>query len=126
MSTDNSNTGDGGSQDRPDLIGDVNHGPKTPQQWFNTAAFARPPQYTFGTAGRNLITSPGINNSDFSISKNFKVLETGRLQFRSEIFNIFNHPNFDAPNATFGTARFGQISSAQDARELQFGVKLVW
>ena len=126
MSTDNSNTGDGGSQDRPDLVGDVNHGPKTPQQWFNTAAFARPAQYTFGTAGRNLITSPGINNSDFSISKNFKVLETGRLQLRSEIFNIFNHPNFDPPNASFGTARFGQISAAQDARELQFGVKLVW
>jgi hypothetical protein len=70
MSTDNSNTGDGGSQDRPDLVGDVNHGPKTPQQWFNTAAFARPAQYTFGTAGRNLITSPGINNSDAEAIEN--------------------------------------------------------
>lgn len=126
MAVDNSNTGDGGSQDRPDLIGDVNKGPKTPQEWFNTKAFARPAPLTFGTAGRNLITGPGINNFDFSISKSFKIFENGRMQFRSEIFNLFNHPNFDPPNATFGTARFGQISAAQDARELQFGLKLVW
>jgi hypothetical protein len=126
MSTDNSNTGDGGSQDRPDLVGNVNHGPKTPQQWFNINAFARPPLYSFGTAGRNLITGPGMKTSDLSVSKNFKVRETGRMQLRWEVFNIFNHPNFDPPNATFGTARFGQISSAEDARELQFGMKLVW
>jgi hypothetical protein len=126
MSTDNSNTGDGGSQDRPDLVGDVNHGPKTPQQWFNINAFARPPLYSFGSAGRNIITGPGMKTSDLSLSKNFKVQETGRMQLRWEVFNVFNHPNFDPPNTTFGTARFGQISSAEDARELQFGMKLVW
>ncbi|MBI4474384.1 MAG: TonB-dependent receptor [Acidobacteria bacterium] len=122
---DSANTGSTGDS-RPDLIGNPNNGPKTPQQWFNVNAFARPPQFSFGNAGKNIITGPGINNFDFSLSKNFRVRESGQIQFRAEVFNLMNHANFDAPNATFGNAQFGAISSAADPREIQFGLKFVF
>ena len=49
--------------------------------------------------------------------------KTGKMQLRLEVFNIFNTTNFSAPNATFGNPNFGIISSAGEAREIQFGVK---
>ena len=122
---DNSNTGL--FQDRPDLIGDPNTGPKTVQAWFNTSAFIAPATpFSYGNAGRNLITVPGISQFDFSIFKNIDLTEQVRLQFRTEFFNITNHPNFDPPGGTFGTGTFGVISSADDARQIQFALKLLF
>ena len=46
------------------------------------------------------------------------------MQLRLEVFNLFNQTNFAAPNATFGNPQFGVISSAGEAREIQFGIKL--
>jgi hypothetical protein len=123
LSFDNANTGSVGDN-RPDLVGDPNTGPRTPQQWFNTAAFATPAPFTFGTTGKNVITGPGIQTSDFSVTKNMRFSKTGKMQLRLEVFNLFNQTNFAAPNATFGNPNFGVISSAGEAREVQFGVKL--
>ena len=77
LSFDNANTGSVGDN-RPDLVGDPNTGPKTPQQWFNTAAFATPVPFTFGTTGKNVITGPGISASDFSVTKNMQLAKTAR------------------------------------------------
>lgn len=123
LSFDNANSGSVGDN-RPDLVGDPNTGPRTPEQWFNLAAFATPAPFTFGTAGKNVITGPGLNTSDFSVIKNLRFAKTGKLQLRLEVFNIFNTTNFSAPNATFGNPNFGVISSAGEAREIQFGVKV--
>ena len=124
LAADIANTGGAGGDNRPDRIGDPNEGgAKTVQQWFNTAAFALPRQFVWGNAGKNLITGPGITQWDISLFKNIALTETQRLQFRFEVFNFINHPNFDAPNAQFGTAQFGRILSAGEARELQFAVR---
>lgn len=113
----------GGWYDRPDLIANPNDGPKTAQEWFNTSAFALAPTGTYGNAARNIVEAPGIANWDFSIFKNFRLTERQRLQFRAELFNIFNTPQFDPPNTTFGSPSFGEIFSAGDGREIQFALK---
>jgi hypothetical protein len=123
LAVDNAGTGGGGGDDRPNLVGDPNTGPKTPLQWFNTSAFALGPAGQFGNAGRNVITVPGILNFDFSLVKNFQVREGHGLQFRAEFFNAFNHAQFDPPNTTFGTANFGRIFSAGDGRQIQLALK---
>src|SRR5262249_19347278 len=88
------NSGTGELNDRPDRVGDPNSGgPETRQAWFNKAAFATPAPGTFGNAGRNIIIGPGTNIADFSLNKITKITERVSLQFRSEFFNIFNHPN---------------------------------
>jgi hypothetical protein len=81
------------------------------------------PNYQFGNAPRHPITSPGVNNWDFALQKDFALREQMRLRFTAEAFNGFNHPNFGPPNTTFGTPQFGTITSAADGREIQFGLK---
>jgi hypothetical protein len=125
LSFDNANTGSVGDN-RPNLIGDPNSGPRTPEQWFNIAAFGRPEPFTFGNSGKNVITGPGYQNFDLSVSRNFGLGGIRRVQLRAEIFNLLNHTNFNAPNATFGNSQFGVISSAAEGREIQFGVKFVF
>jgi hypothetical protein len=124
LSFDNSNTGLG--QDQPDCIANPNNGPRTTSQWFNTSAFVLPVRYSYGNCGRNIITGPGINNIDFSLFKIFRIRENMNLQFRSEFFNLINHPNFNQPGTTFGTPSFGVISSALDPRIIQFALKLAF
>ena len=119
---DRSNTG--ANTDRPNRIGDPNTGPKTPDEWFNTDAFALQPAGQFGNAGRGIINGPGYDAVDLSAVKMTPITERLNLEFRAEAFNLFNHTNFDLPNRQFGSPTFGQIFSANDPRELQFAVKL--
>jgi hypothetical protein len=127
MATDNSNTGDAGSNDRPNCVGNPNaNAPHTVLGWFNKAAFAAPTPFTFGNCGRSVILGPGVDDTDVLLSKTFVPWEGIRVQFRAEIFNIFNHTAFDSPNATFGNPAFGQIASAGDARETQFAIKVAF
>lgn len=72
------------------------------------------------------LRSPGINNWDLAIQKWWSLRERLRLQFRAEMFNAFNHPNFTAPNTAFGSPQFGTISGAFAPRDIQFGLKLYW
>jgi carboxypeptidase family protein len=113
--------------DRPNLVGDPNSGPKTVEQWFNKAAFQTQGVGSFGTAGRNVIIGPGLQNFDFALSRNFNVTERFRVQFRTELFNAFNHANFNYPAATANAPQtFGQITSALDPRQMQFGLKVIF
>ena len=94
--------------------------------WVNPSSFATPADGYFGNSGANIITGPGLNNWDLALQKDFQLRERWRLQFRSEFFNAWNHAQFANPDSTVGDANFGQITSARDGREIQFGLKLLW
>ena len=124
---DNSYTG-ARRTDRPNQIRDGQL-PKSEQsidRWFDLEAFILPPRGTFGNAGRNNLEGPGLNNFDFSIIKNNRFGESNNVQFRTEFFNTFNHPNFNFPNRDFGTSNFGVIATAQFSRQIQFGLKFIF
>jgi hypothetical protein len=123
LAFDNPNVGEGAKL--PNLIGNPNNGPKTVDEFFNTGAFALPPQFTFGNEGIDVIEGPGIKDVDLSLVKNTPIKERMNLQFRCEAFNAANHPILAQPNSTFGTPQFGQITSTRlDNREIQFALKL--
>jgi hypothetical protein len=99
----------------------------TIDRWFNTAAYSRAPNGTFGTAGRSEVIGPGIKNWDFSASKEFHFTQGTYVEFRIEAFNFLNHPNWGEPNTTFSNVAFGRINSTRtDMRQLQFGLKFVF
>ncbi|HET8783388.1 MAG TPA: TonB-dependent receptor [Pyrinomonadaceae bacterium] len=127
---DNSGTGRSilgfGANDRPNVVGNPQISNPTPERWFNTAAFAFPPPGTFGNAGRNILDGPGFQNVNASLMKNTSLTERLNLQFRAEVFNLFNHPNFNLPDNFLGSPTFGRISSARDPRHIQFGLKLLF
>ena len=82
--------------------------------WFNINAFRPPPLATFGSAGRNTLIGPGANIADFSVIKLTRITERVSLQFRSEFFNIFNHPNFSLPIVQFDSPAFGTLNQTPD------------
>jgi hypothetical protein len=77
-------------------------------------------------SGANILTGPGYNDWDIALEKDFQLREAWRLQFRTEFFNAWNHAQFMNPDSTVGDANFGQVTSARDAREIQFGLKVLW
>jgi len=85
--------------------------------FFNPAAFAAPATGTFGNATRNLLYNPGQNEWDLAIFKNFRVKGTSFVQFRTEVFNLFNHPNLSSINRDpTNQGTFGRITGKDDAR----------
>jgi hypothetical protein len=127
---DNSGTGRSilgfGANDRPNIVGDPRLDERSPERWFNAAAFAFPAPGTFGNVGRNTLDGPGYQNVNVSLLKNTSLSEQFNLQLRAEFFNLFNHPNFNLPDNFLGSPTFGRISSARDPRHIQFGVKLLF
>jgi hypothetical protein len=99
----------------------------TVDKWFNTAAYSRAAQGTFGTAGRSEIIGPGIFNLDFSMLKEIRFGRQPYLEFRVEAFNALNRPNWGEPNTTLSSVAFGRISSTRgDMRQIQLGLKLLF
>lgn len=102
--------------------------------WFNTACFAAPPAWGFGDESRvdSSIRLQGINNFDFAVFKQTKFGPDDRLglEFRTEFFNLFNHPQFGAPNGTCCTSNnpnFGVVTSTLgNPRLIQFGLKFIF
>ena len=114
----------GTTSSRPNQNGPVTY-PRTHLNWFSTAAYSTPAQYTYGNAGRNSLIGPGRTNFDTSLFKTFPLHESTVLQFRVEAFNIFNHPQFGYPNQTVGSAQVGQITSIVGTpRNLQASLRL--
>lgn len=99
---------------------------RSPTRWFNTAAFAQPANYTFGDEARSSVRGPGFADLDFSLIRNVNFTESKLLQIRGEFFNALNHTNFQTPNNTFGSAAFGTITTANAARQIQLGARLVF
>jgi hypothetical protein len=124
----------GGTTNRPNLVAKTS-GPKTQKAWFNTAAFAAPTapwngggNNGFGSAGRNAVRGPGMVNWNMSLFKSFALneSETTRFEFRVESYNTFNHTQFNGLDLGFTDGNFGQVTSAQDPRVLQFGGKFLF
>jgi hypothetical protein len=119
---------------RPDLVGPIVI-LEDPTRWFLTSAFVAPtvPTTHFGSLGRNVVIGPGFQNVDFSVLKNTNISESLRVQFRTEIFDLFNHANFGQPGRVVGTPTFGVITNTRFAtgdsgssRQLQFALKLIF
>ncbi|QNI32557.1 TonB-dependent receptor [Alloacidobacterium dinghuense] len=133
---------DGNSTDqRPDLVPGVTVTPtggKSIGEWINPAAFALPAAGTFGDAPRNIVRGPGAWQIDFGVAKTISLGERARLEFRSEFFNIFNHPQYGLPNATFAVPGFGSITQTVNTttpvspigsgtpREIQFALRFAF
>ena len=113
---------------RADIVGvpNLSNGERSPARWFNTAAFAQPAAFRNGTSGVGIARSDGKINLDISLLKNFPLGERRKLQLRGEFFNLTNHPNFGNPGSSFGGPGFGVINSADPARRVQLGARLVW
>jgi hypothetical protein len=124
LGVDQANVGSGPAQ-RPDRVREPNlpSSERRPERWFDTAAFALPAPFTFGSARRNSVIGPGFTNLDLVVAKTWTVSGTRQLEVRWEVFNALNTTNFDLPNRIFGTANFGRIFSAKNPREMQFGAK---
>ena len=133
LPNDNANNGEplSGPSQRPNLVCNPNDGPKTTAQWFNVNCFQAPAPFTYGNAGRDIVIGPGLDNFDATLQKQFPIRESAKLEFRLDVFDFFNHPNFNAP---IGSGRlysatstlFGSITSAQDPRDMQFSLRLAF
>ena len=132
-------TGTGNGTDRPNLTGGAFYPSRqTPQQWVTASAFTPPAAFTFGNAGRNILRGSGLGSFDFSVLRDFRLGEGKALQFRAEMFNLFNRANFDIPQRNLASPSFGQIFNTVqpvaglasggpgEPRELQLGLRLVW
>jgi hypothetical protein len=99
--------------------------------WFDTSVFA--PVARSGNLGRNVIIGPTFNNTDFSIIKTTKLNKRFRLQLRTEIFDLINHPNFGQPGNVVGTPSFGRITNTRfptgesgSSRQIQFALRVIF
>jgi hypothetical protein len=100
-------------------------GTHTAAEWFNPAAFATPPAFTYGNAGRNSVYGPPQQSLDLALARSFSITERARLQFRAEAFNALNKTNLGTPNRFVNTPQFGTITMAMTpGRELQVSARL--
>ena len=100
------------------------HGVGPGTTWFNTSVFAQPSAGTFGSCANGTVIGPGLNTWDFGIGKQFPITESKRLEFRAEFINFMNHPIFNSPGLmTVGSTGFGEITSSQGERNIQFALK---
>ena len=100
-------------------------GTRTASQWFNRAAFATPPAFTFGNVGRNSVYGPGLQTLDLALARDFSITERMKFQFRGEFFNALNHTNLGTPDRFVNTPQFGTITEATTAgREIQLSARL--
>ena len=104
----------------PIWLGILRAGAKTPQHWFNTAAFSTPALGTFGNSSRGVIRGPGAVYSDISLFKIIHIKEAN-VQFRAEAFNFVNHLNLGNPDTGILDSNFGVVSSGWHATRTPIG-----
>ena len=131
-----SNNGDSRNPVRPSwnaaFTGNVVEG--GPNQYFNPNAFAIPVVGTYGNVGRDTLIGPGMAELDLAALKKTAISEKLQLQFRAEVFNVFNRANFGTPNAVvFASASSAPAttaglitSTAGTSRQIQLGLSLRW
>jgi hypothetical protein len=115
---------------RPNVIGDplAPEATRSPNMYLNKSALSIPSDWPFGNAARNTLRGFSYYNLNLALMKTFALgsSEKRRLEFRTEAFNLMNKTNFAVPDANMSNATFGQITSAQPARVVQFGLKLYY
>jgi hypothetical protein len=125
----------GTSPQRPNLVSGRSYDPIVggPDRYFDPAAFALPDAGFFGNLGRNTLIGPGLVMVDMSVNKRFRISERVEAQFRTEMFNTLNRPNFSIPSQRTVFSSSGPVGSAgritstiTSARQLQLGLKLVF
>jgi hypothetical protein len=146
----------GGGGQRPDLaptgkLNPVNGGYRSDlDHYFDPLAFVLPPltpdcvplvaggasrcsQGVYGNVGRNTLVGPGLATFDMNLLKSTKIREGTELQFRAELFNLFNRANFRLPNSSIFSAvnrrnaTAGRITTTStSARQIQFALKLIF
>jgi len=111
---------------RANQIGDPHLSNPSTTEWFNTASFASPAPFTFGTSGRNSLRADWFKNLDMSLFRDIPLGERRSLQFRAEAFNITNTPTWGLPvNDLNNPAQLGSITSTRSTeRQLQMSLKL--
>ena len=122
---------DGTNNDRPNLISNPVQASGRSRNdqlaaWFNTASFVTPAAGQDGTAGRNILTGPGVKNLDLGLFRNFKLKERVQLQARAEATNSLNLVNLSNPTASLSSILFGQIRNAKEMRQVQLGLRLTF
>jgi hypothetical protein len=125
----------GAGAQRPNVIGDPMAGISGSVTdrlgaYFNTAAFAQPPDFTFGNVGSRVhwLRNPGMNNINLTLTKQFAVTEGLKVNLRASSFNLMNTPVFGGPNTTFGAlGQFGRIASqANISRQTELVLRLIF
>jgi hypothetical protein len=98
-------------------------------RWFDPSVFVAVNR--FGNLGRNVVIGPAFHNTDLSVIRNVTIGARARLQFRADIFDLFNHPNFGPPGNIVGSPTFGKITrtrfptgEAGSSRQIQLAVRL--
>ena len=98
----------------------------TPDRWFDASAYTVPPAGFQGHAGRNTLRGPAFRRTDIAISKRFPLAAARRLEFRAEIYNLFNNTNFGSPASNISNPNVGIITTADEARYVQLVMRFVW
>ncbi|MCC6859437.1 MAG: carboxypeptidase regulatory-like domain-containing protein [Bryobacterales bacterium] len=119
---------------RPNANGDPSAGISGPivkrlNRYFNTDAFAQPADYTWGNLSPRIgtVRSPGMNNMNVTLSKDFRITERASAEFRASSFNFLNHPVFSGPNTTFGNADFGRVSNqVNQGRQTELALRIIF
>jgi len=125
--TANSGTVLGENPIRANVTGEPLFGPgtHTAAEWFNPAAFAAPPAFTYGNAGRNSVYGPGLQTLDLALERVFSITERTKFQFRAEAFNALNKTNLGTPNRYVNEPQFGTITMAMTpGREIQLSARI--
>ena len=135
---------DGGTAgiDRPDLVAGRSNDNIIlggPNRYFDPSAFTIPAAGFLGNAGRNILIGPGFANLDFSLAKDTVLRwlgESGRMEFRTEVFNILNRANLDIPSRNVYAARANVEAPLANAgvitrtvttsRQIQFALKFLF
>jgi hypothetical protein len=127
------NTLNGSGTQRANRIGSGALPNPSIHEWFNINDFVTPAIYQFGNSGRDILTGPGTLQVDGSLFKNFRYTHSDRtyVQFRAEVFNVANTPQFNNPASAIGNPAAGTITSAgskitlqRTSREVQVALKL--
>ncbi|MFI5176362.1 MAG: TonB-dependent receptor domain-containing protein, partial [Terriglobia bacterium] len=118
------NSGTGANQsERADFTGlpiSLPSDQQTVAHFFNTLAFVDPPPGSFGDAGRNIIPGPGLFNVNMALNKIIRTRWEGkRIELRTQVQNVFNHPNFTQLNTVVDSTNFGRLSSTRDLRTVE-------
>ncbi len=124
----------GRNSSRPDYVGGpaVLSNARETLQYLNKAAFQQVSEGRFGITirpgnlGRNALRDSGFANLDFNLAKSFSITERVGLQFRTSMFNAFNHTNFTSIDTNIKSANFGRFTDTAGAREIQLGARLVF